>query len=605
MKRRNGIGFLGLLTVGMLLGGCSNSNQTTVPTTEVKETVAQTKESTSLFEQTEDGNVDETEQNTQETLKETETIESTAEITSENESTSESETKNETETTQSVTNETDEIEETQIPFDWSSFMPVKSLSGAYVSGEPEVEPNQYEISLDLSELDFSNKSESEYGEMETNCVYVPMTESITFTNISKTARTEICLRDYAQAWVEEVEKQSGMDLMGGQFWNVTDGRTSEQLEGRIDDASVTYVLLREPLEVGEQMTLRFHYLLPISFCKEKQERTHFDYGGDGTGNYLPYYELSSFYPMLAAWTDEGWDTDLPFANGECVFSPVADYKISVIAPEGCTVITSGKEEIRQTENGVSIWESNIVARDVSVIASFGFEKKEEIVNGITVRAYSFPESDFCDAFLEETRDSLRAFTQMYGAYPYTTLDVVESKIFSSMESPALVMINDKQQEMDYCVVAHEVAHQWFYATVGNDQYSEAWLDEGFANFSECIYYQYVNGTFEWNDRIQQYETYFAPKAEAIPLDTRYEDIPPEAYTAVAYHKGEVLLEQLYLLMGEERFSAMIKEYYEKYSMKVATTEGFIEVLRPYLADQEEAQALCANYLRTWNESVSK
>ena len=30
---------------------------------------------------------------------------------------------------------------------------------------------------------------------------------------------------------------------------------------------------------------------------------------------------------------------------------------------------------------------------------------------------------------------------------------------------------------------HEVSHQWFYSIVGDDQWSEPWLDESFAEFS--------------------------------------------------------------------------------------------------------------------------
>jgi pimeloyl-ACP methyl ester carboxylesterase len=39
----------------------------------------------------------------------------------------------------------------------------------------------------------------------------------------------------------------------------------------------------------------------------------------------------------------------------------------------------------------------------------------------------------------------------------------------------------------YYVAAHEVAHQWWYAVVGNDIYREPWLDEAFAQYSGIIY----------------------------------------------------------------------------------------------------------------------
>src|SRR5699024_5014277 len=33
-------------------------------------------------------------------------------------------------------------------------------------------------------------------------------------------------------------------------------------------------------------------------------------------------------------------------------------------------------------------------------------------------------------------------------------------------------------------VSHEVGHQWFYGTVGSDEYMEPWLDEGLTNLLE-------------------------------------------------------------------------------------------------------------------------
>ena len=40
-------------------------------------------------------------------------------------------------------------------------------------------------------------------------------------------------------------------------------------------------------------------------------------------------------------------------------------------------------------------------------------------------------------------------------------------------------------------VPHEIAHQWFYAAIGNDSYKEPWLDEGFSEFCEDILFPYA------------------------------------------------------------------------------------------------------------------
>ena len=36
-------------------------------------------------------------------------------------------------------------------------------------------------------------------------------------------------------------------------------------------------------------------------------------------------------------------------------------------------------------------------------------------------------------------------------------------------------------------VPHEIAHQWFYAAIGNDSYKEPWLDEGFVSSVKTCY----------------------------------------------------------------------------------------------------------------------
>lgn len=102
--------------------------------------------------------------------------------------------------------------------------------------------------------------------------------------------------------------------------------------------------------------------------------------------------------------------------------------------------------------------------------------------------------------LKAAIDAVNAFCDAWGEYPYDTLDVVQTPYNAGgMEYPGLVRIaemyadligaeGDESLRLD---VAHEVAHEWFYAVVGNDQYREAWLDESFAVYGELVYQLYT------------------------------------------------------------------------------------------------------------------
>ena len=83
--------------------------------------------------------------------------------------------------------------------------------------------------------------------------------------------------------------------------------------------------------------------------------------------------------------------------------------------------------------------------------------------------------------LAAAQKSVSTFAASFGPYPYPELDVVLGAFpdFGGMEYPTIVF-----SEVDKWTVAHEVAHQWWYGLVGNDQYAEPWLDESLATWSE-------------------------------------------------------------------------------------------------------------------------
>ena len=82
--------------------------------------------------------------------------------------------------------------------------------------------------------------------------------------------------------------------------------------------------------------------------------------------------------------------------------------------------------------------------------------------------------------LRAAERAVRALGKRLGPYDSTELDVVllRNARFTGMEYPELVFSVPVPD-----VVTHEVAHQWWYGLVGNNQAAEPWLDESFAQYS--------------------------------------------------------------------------------------------------------------------------
>ena len=123
---------------------------------------------------------------------------------------------------------------------------------------------------------------------------------------------------------------------------------------------------------------------------------------------------------------------------------------------------------------------------------------------------------------------------------------------------------------------HEIAHQWWFGLVGNDQALEPWLDEALAVYSEAIFYRYIypnSYDWWWNFRVN----YFGP---ACYVDSSiYDSGTFRGYVNAVYLNGANFLEALNYRMGEEAFFHFLQVYASRYGRGHATTADFFAVAR--------------------------
>ncbi|MCA1570547.1 MAG: hypothetical protein LC798_09590 [Chloroflexi bacterium] len=120
-------------------------------------------------------------------------------------------------------------------------------------------------------------------------------------------------------------------------------------------------------------------------------------------------------------------------------------------------------------------------RDFSFVVNPQFRLTERTVDGIEVRVYT--ETVPGGVTADRAAEALLGLSEAFGDYPWD--DLVLAEIGSgggfSMEYPRMIHLTRDKVDDTY-VVYHEVAHQWFYGQLGNDQQREPWLDEGFSDF---------------------------------------------------------------------------------------------------------------------------
>ena len=190
--------------------------------------------------------------------------------------------------------------------------------------------------------------------------------------------------------------------------------------------------------------------------------------------------------------------------------------------------------------------------------------------------------------LRIAKESLGYYSRTFGNYAYPRYVVVEADFpYGGMEYSGLSLISTSITEGDRAaVVAHETAHQWWYAMVGSNQFENAWQDEGLAEYSAALflgaYPEYGSSYREEVDASERaYRAYFsvcsqisgeADTSMSRPLTSfsgEYE------YRSIAYDKGVVLFDRLRETLGDRKFFGALKTYAARYGGKLASPEDLI------------------------------
>lgn len=184
--------------------------------------------------------------------------------------------------------------------------------------------------------------------------------------------------------------------------------------------------------------------------------------------------------------------------------------------------------------------------------------------------------------LAATPHAMRYFEQATGfPYPwekYAQIFITDF-MWGGMENTSAVTLNesyliDRRGLVDFTgddVVAHELAHQWFGDLVTCRDWTELWLNEGFANYFEALFKRSAKGNDEYQlDLLQQ--------AAGVLNTERHQGRKPvvstNSFTANLYGKGAWVLYMLHTLVGDQEFHRAIKHYLERNAFTSVSTHDF-------------------------------
>lgn len=183
----------------------------------------------------------------------------------------------------------------------------------------------------------------------------------------------------------------------------------------------------------------------------------------------------------------------------------------------------------------------------------------------------------------DTPDMLRVFARLLGT-PYPWAGYAQTTVadhFGGMENVgATTLIDDVPDDTAYVdrpwyhriLIAHELAHQWFGDYVTTANWANMWLNEGFAEFLPCQYWEAKEGPAAEDDCfMDEYTSYLGLDGQRrMPLAAKGSNN--------VYPKGALVLRMLKQALGPERFWASVRHYLRRHAFGNATSDDLRQAI---------------------------
>ncbi|HMF43731.1 MAG TPA: M1 family aminopeptidase [Polyangia bacterium] len=288
---------------------------------------------------------------------------------------------------------------------------------------------------------------------------------------------------------------------------------------------------------------------------------------------------------MQCWT-QGQDDDSRY-YWPCIDHPIEKFTTEVVcaAPAGNFVLSNGVlRERRELPDGRVSWHYALEFPQPAYLVTLVAGPFVEIADraprtGVDVFYFVPPgrEADARRSF-GRTPEMIDFFSERIGvryAYPRYSQITVAEFIFGGMENTTATTLTDQvlldeRAALDHDVeglVSHELAHQWWGDLLTCREWSEAWLNEGFATYFEYIWREHARGRDEADLELLVDADGYLNEAGRYqrPVVCRQYEEPIHLFDAHLYEKGGRVLHMLRHELGDTAFWRAIKLYATKHA----------------------------------------
>jgi len=398
-----------------------------------------------------------------------------------------------------------------------------------------------------------------------------------------------------------------------------------------DDRTVISVALPQPVRAGGSITLDIDFYTKLPHVVAR------------TGYHGTFYMVAQWFPKIGVWETAGdrystaghWNCHQFHAHSE-FYADYGRFDVSITTPSEYVVGATGVEQ--ETKAGAlpgtathrfvqaDVHEFAWTAQPTCLRITRTFDPAREVTPAEladTARLLGLPQSEVrltpvemiillqpehaaqTERQFRALRTGIKYFGLWYGAYPYKTITLVDpphnGMQAGGMEYPTLITggtswLDDPYVHSPEGVIVHEFGHQFWYGLVGNNEFEESWLDEGFNTYSTDTILDLAYGAQRLPFRLLSVPltrfvaSPFAPQMDlnraAYVVDPKVDEMVRNAwqyysgmsYGVNSYVRPGITLTTLGNILGRQTMARVMRTYHQRWRYRHPTSLDFLKVV---------------------------
>jgi aminopeptidase N len=286
------------------------------------------------------------------------------------------------------------------------------------------------------------------------------------------------------------------------------------------------------------------------------------------------------------------------------YIPIYDYpndrttsEMILTVPGDWLTVSNGKLlSVQDAAGGMKTWtwrQSLPVSTYLISFVAGEYKEKKEIWHNIPV-TYYVPRGleDTIDPTFSHTKQMLDFFSERFGVpYPWEQYaqTAVDDFVASGMENVSATTLSardmvrpdlagEKAEAADN-LLSHELTHQWFGDLVTLKDWTNTWLNEGFATFGANLWEEHQYGVDAAAYRYWRDQNNWMPSKELFPIPIVTRDINDSVeYVGNVYDKGGWVLNMLRKQLGDDAFFRALKHYLEANRLQNVVTADLVKAI---------------------------